>query len=67
MEVIVWSALLIALFASLGIAISELCSDSPPIEIDEEEMEYQEWKKKRDKIEQLRKFEQRYRKEQKGD
>ena len=67
MEVIVWSALLIALLASLGIAISELCSDSPSIEIDEEEMEYQEWKKKRDKIEQLRKFEQRYRKEQKGD
>ena len=66
MEVIVGSAFLIALLASLGIAISELCSDSSPY-IDEEEMKYQEWKKKRDIIEQERKFEQRYRKEQKGD
>jgi hypothetical protein len=67
MEVIVGAGFLIALFVSVGIAIGELFSDSPPLYIDEEEMKYQEWKKKRDKIEQERKFEQRYRKEQKGD
>ena len=59
--------MLVALFASVGIAISELYSGSPPLDIDEEEAKYQEWKKERDKIEQVRKFEQRYRKEQKGD
>lgn len=68
MEVVIGGLMLIALFASVGIAISELFSDSPlSLYIDEEEIKYQEWKKKRDKIEQERKFEQRYRKEQKGD
>lgn len=65
MEVIGWLFVLVGLLVALGLCINGLCSDSPLP--DDEEVKYQEWKKKRDKIEQERKFEQRYRKEQKGD
>ena len=59
-----WTYILVV---GLG-ALATICftiAFSPPL--NKAEKEYQKWKKKRDKIEQERKFEQRYRKEQKGD